>query len=135
MKREIKFKAKVKYNGNHLLVNSWVFGSVIYKTSGVFIYVIEEDDFGNVIREFETEVINETVCQFTGLKDKNGVDVFEGDVEKSGCVIHWCYHRNGWALASYDSTDFVTCHCYDCEGDFEISEDIKDLEITVNIHD
>lgn len=74
------FKAKVKNNGNHLFSGDWVQGSLIIKTNGYFIYVIEEDDLGNIVREFEVEVIPETVCSFVRRQDKNGNNIFEGDV-------------------------------------------------------
>ena len=43
------FRGKVKYNGNHLFAEDWVYGSLIIKSKGTFIYVIEEDEFGNTI--------------------------------------------------------------------------------------
>jgi len=79
---EVKFRGKIKYNGNYLFSGDWAFGSLILKSKGAFIYVIEKDNFDNIIREYEVEVIPESVEQFTGLKDKNEVEIFEKQIFK-----------------------------------------------------
>ena len=63
---DIKFKAK------SILDGAWVQGDLVHKEDGAI--CILRNGF-NV-----SEVDPSTVCQFTGLKDKNGTPIYEGDM-------------------------------------------------------
>ena len=76
---DVKFRGVVKENGNHFFSGDWVYGSLIEKTAGVFIYVIEEDD---LLRECEVEVIPESIGKKLKSTDKSGGELFVGDICK-----------------------------------------------------
>ncbi|WP_298549039.1 YopX family protein [uncultured Parabacteroides sp.] len=74
--REIKFRGKRLDNGE------WLYGSLLvshFKDDKKERYFITQFS-GNYT--FEHEVDPATIGQFTGLKDKNGRDIWEGDIFK-----------------------------------------------------
>lgn len=74
MKREILFRGKRADNGE------WIYGYLIGNNVIVGEVVDFDEEYFNT--EFWYKVNPETVNQFTGITDKNGIKVFEADVVK-----------------------------------------------------
>lgn len=111
MEREILFRGKRIDNGE------WVEGNYIFEDfDRVGIHQI-----GTIIQCF---VIPETVGQFTGLLDKNGNKIFEGDILKAG---------NGHiGYADFSEGGFVlVCRCHSNFADLYGAIQ----EVIGNIHD
>ena len=124
--REILFRGKQVGN------DQWVEGDLRHLETGGVGIVTEQNLFAVVVHP-------ETVGQYTGLKDKNGQRIFEGDILREQrfhfgdifYIIEWGessfgarLHRNG------KTSDIVTAI-----DDSEYGFSTDNLEIIGNIHD
>lgn len=120
--REILFKAKRADNGD------WVEGYLWSKRTIGYTSPVGNTD--------EIVIDPETVCQFTGMTDKNGRKVFEGDkVRIKYIYLHESKEAETDVIWSNNRCSFSPFNweheCDGCDCYYEIDE----VEVIGNIHD
>lgn len=143
--REILFRGKSKRTGKflyggyfkHLNRTLYPCGDRIRPKDIEHLIISDgSSDFGLPRKIEYYEVDPETVGEWTGLVDRNGVKIFEGDII---ACRHWSTDRTGEAKSSvfftgrvrYSYGDFYLSGC--CRSEY--LRDFGDREVIGNIHD
>lgn len=106
MKREILFIAQ-RVDNKEWVKGYYIKSSKVYHLGESDIIVCGDSYNGYCGREFY-DVIPETVCQFTGLTDKNGTKIFECDIVKwidsdgNNRIDKVWYHNGGFVLCNIE---------------------------------
>ena len=140
----IKFKAKCLDN------QEWICG-FFYKENGNT-YIIEDRQKESMLnRNIPYKVAPATVCQFTGFLDKNGKDIYEGDILRSDEYPFSCMeagaHDNYFGIIEWSDEEamfLLTCvknpksavrGISDGISDEITQQKLEDYEIVGDIHD
>lgn len=113
-----------------IILNGWFYGDLIHFADGLV--AIRQQETGEI-----QHVISETIGQFTGLLDKNGARIWEGDIV-TGIAPYYDY------IVEYENVGFYLFHTKlkDYKGDkmrwglvSRIYELDYELEVIGNIHE
>jgi uncharacterized phage protein (TIGR01671 family) len=118
MKREIKFRA---WDGK-----SWT-------TVGMFIGT----ENGSRLFGIDTSLEGIAVMQYTGLKDKNGKEIYEGDIVRGNESGYDGIKINKWDEMRIGKVDFSHCSwVYQINGqDHQILMYLQNIEVIGNIYE
>ncbi|EAE4770753.1 TPA: YopX family protein, partial [Listeria monocytogenes] len=121
----------IGFRGKRIDNREWVYGNLMqFEDSATFIFADERKGastltYAHFIINNMHAIDEKTIDQYTGLKDKNGKKIFEGDVG-------WDEHNECYGVVKFEEGKFLYVWENIAEDLWEVADGI---EICGNIHE
>lgn len=118
---------EILFRGKEIGIDRWVHGSLDIHKSGVVVIMTDE-----IVTSIYARVDPDTIGQFTGLTDKNGKKIFEGDIVRldiAGIIFNAVckFHSGSFGLVwHYMGADRWQAFTSICHVEYEVIGNVYD---------